>query len=103
MPARAWPAPPRKSTAATLAVSAIVRNVANIATPSAGCSAHPFGQFAVAQARHGYAGGDGAAHEGSKTALAAMLAAAERLPDLLAMRRRAWEAGQDGIRLPVLR
>jgi hypothetical protein len=33
------------------------------------------------------------AHEGSRVALAAMLAAAERLPDLLAMRRRAWADG----------
>ena len=33
------------------------------------------------------------AREGSKAALSAMLAAAERLPDLLAARRRAWAAG----------
>jgi hypothetical protein len=35
----------------------------------------------------------GEAREGSKAALAAMMAAAERLPDLLAMRQRAWDAG----------
>jgi len=37
-----------------------------------------------------------AAREGSKAALAAMLATAERMPDLLAMRRRAWETGLVG-------
>jgi len=36
------------------------------------------------------------AREGSKAALAAMLATAERMPDLLAMRRRAWETGLVG-------
>jgi hypothetical protein len=34
------------------------------------------------------------AREGSRAALAAMLAGAARLPDLLAARRQAWEAGQ---------
>jgi hypothetical protein len=34
------------------------------------------------------------AREGSKATLAAMLATAARLPDLLAARREAWEAGQ---------
>jgi hypothetical protein len=74
----------------TTAPIAVLRNIADIVTPSAGCSANPFGQFAVVQARHGYTWTT--AHEGHKPALAAVLAAAaERLPDLLAMRRAVFE------------
>jgi hypothetical protein len=67
---------------------AVVRIAENIVTDPIGCSVHPFGQFAVVQARHDYTWST--AREGSKAALAAMLAAAERMPDL----RAAWNAGQ---------
>ena len=41
------------------------------------------------------------AREGSRSTLAAMLAGAERLPDLLAARRAAWEGGLLGNKAPT--